>query len=190
MHQLKVILASTRPERKGPLVADWFMEILDENDKFESELLDLKEIDLPFLDEPEHPQKQQYQHAYTKKWSEKIDEADAYVFVTCEYNYGLPATLKNALDFLYQEWTYKPAAFVSYGGVAGGARAVQMLKQVVTTQKMMPIFEGVQIPFFAKHINENGVFEGLEVQEQAAQAMLKELALWTEGLKQMRQKKS
>jgi len=190
MHQLKVILASTRSERKGPAVADWFMGIIDNHPEYEAELLDLKEIDLPFLDEPKHPKLQNYQHEHTKQWSQMIDEADAYVFVTCEYNYGLPAPLKNALDFVYHEWTYKPAAFVSYGGVAGGARSVQMIKQVITTQKMVPLFEAVHLPFFAQHIDDDGIFKAPEVQEQAAENMLEELERWSKALKPMRQEEA
>lgn len=187
MHQLKAIITSTRPGRKGPAVADWFLSIANEHPEFETELLDLKEIDLPFLDEPKHPRMRDYQHAHTKRWSETIDSADAYVFVNCEYNHGLSAPLKNALDFLYHEWCYKPAAFVSYGGIAGGTRAIQMIKQVVTTQKMMPVSDAVHIPHVAGHINENGIFEGTGAMYRSAEAMLEELALWTRGLKTMRQ---
>src|SRR5699024_595323 len=190
MHQLKVILASTRSERKGPAVADWFMGIIDNHHEYEAELLDLKEIDLPFLDEPKHPKLQNYQHEHTKQWSQMIDEADAYVFVTCEYNYGLPAPLKNALDFVYHEWTYKPAAFVSYGGVAGGARSVQMIQQVITTQKMVPLFEAVHLPFFAQHIDHDGIVKAPEVREQAAENMLEELERWSKALKPMRQEEA
>lgn len=188
MHQLKAITTSTRPGRKGPAVAEWFLSIANEHPEFETELLDLKEIDLPFMDEAKHPRLQDYSHDHTKRWSEIIDSADAYVFVNCEYNHGMSAPLKNALDYLYHEWSYKPGAFVSYGGVAGGTRAIQMIKQVITTQKMMPISEAVHIPFVAKHMNENGVFEGTDAMYQSAEGMLDELALWSRGLKAMRQK--
>lgn len=190
MYKLKVIVASTRPTRKGHVIADWFLPIAKGHPEFEVEVLDLKEIDLPLMNEPQHPRLQNYQHEHTKKWSAVIDEADAYIFVTPEYNYGLPAPLKNALDYLYKEWNYKPASFISYGGIAGGARAIQMLKQVVTTQKMVPIFEGVTIPFYINHLNEVGSFEAPEKIEQSAHTMLKELAKWTKALKPMRQKEA
>lgn len=189
MYQLKVILSSTRAERKGPAVADWFMQIAKKHDAFNTELLDLKKINLPFLDEPEHPRLQHYHHEHTKRWSALIDPADAYVIVTCEYNFGYPAPLKNALDYLYKEWNNKPVAFVGYGGVAGGTRAIQMLKQVVTAQKMMPLAEAVYIPFFAKYINETGRFEGDENLNTSANEMLKALLPWAEALKKMREKK-
>lgn len=186
MYELKVILASTRQGRKGPAVADWFMGQLDAHPSFRTELIDLKELDLPFLDEPEHPRLRRYQHAHTKRWSAMIDPADAFVIVTCEYNFGYPAPLKNALDFLYHEWNHKPVGFVGYGGIAGGTRAIQMLKQVVTAQKMMPLMEAVYIPFFARHIGDDGRFTGDEELNRSAHVMLDELARWAGALKPLR----
>lgn len=186
MYQLKVILASTRSERKGPKVAEWLLDILKKQNDFEVEFLDLKDINLPFLDEPEHPRLRHYHHEHTKAWSKIIDPADAFVFVTCEYNFGYPAPLKNALDYLYHEWNYKPAGFVSYGGIAGGTRSVQMLKQVVTAQKMMPLAESVNIPFFTNYIDEAGRFNGTEGMNKSADVMIKELLRWTKALKPMR----
>ncbi len=188
MYQLKVILASTRTARKGPAVADWFMKVAGAyKDTFEVTLLDLKEVNLPFLDEPEHPRLQHYKHEHTKRWSGIIDSADAYVIITCEYNFGYPAPLKNALDFVYKEWNNKPVAFVGYGGIAGGTRAVQMLKQVVTAQKMMPLAEAVYIPFFARFIDEAGVFQADETLKKSADAMMEALIPWTKALKYMRE---
>ncbi|MEP6617394.1 MAG: NAD(P)H-dependent oxidoreductase [Ginsengibacter sp.] len=186
MINLKVIIASTRPGRKGPSLASWMFEKARISPGFNTELLDLAEINLPFLDEPEHPRFQKYHHDHTKKWSSMIDSADAFIFVTPEYNYGYPAPLKNALDYLYNEWNYKPVAFVSYGGVSGGTRSVQMLKQVVTAQKMVPVVEAVNVPFFTKYINGQGEFIPDEPIQKGAELMLKELLKWAENLKLMR----
>ena len=188
MINVKIIIASTRPGRKGPAVAAWITERAKAHTKMDVEVLDLAEINLPFLDEPEHPRLQKYQHQHTKNWSAKIDSGDAYIIVTPEYNFGYPATIKNALDFLYNEWTYKPVAFVSYGGVAGGTRAVQMLKQVVTAQKMMPVTESVHVPFFDKLINEQNIFVADEGLEKSAGQMLSALTKWALALKPMRNK--
>lgn len=188
MFKLSVIIASTRPGRKGPAVGNWIYQLAKEDPAFESTLLDLAEINLPFLDEPHHPAMRQYQQAHTKKWSATIDAADAFIFVTPEYNFGFPAPLKNALDFLYHEWVMKPVAFVSYGGIAGGTRSVQMLKQVVTALEMMPMKESVNIPFFTKHINEDENFIPGETINKSAGAMLAQLLKWTEALKEMRGK--
>src|SRR5690606_29928839 len=97
--------------------------------------------ELPVYDEPEHPRLQKYQHEHTKRWSASVAAADAYVFVLPEYNYNPPPSFYNALNYVYKEWNYKPAGFVSYGGVSGGLRSTQMAKQLVTTLKMMPMME-------------------------------------------------
>lgn len=186
-YKLKVIVGSTRPTRKGRTVADWFMEIAKQHTEFEVELLDLKEIDLPLMNEPEHPRAQNYQYEHTKKWSKMINDGDAYVLVTPEYNYSYPATIKNALDYLAREWSEKPVAFVSYGGMSGGMRSVQALKLPLTTLAMMPIPDAVNIPFVANHCNEEGVFEGNESLEKSANGMLNTLKKWTKALKEMRE---
>jgi NAD(P)H-dependent FMN reductase len=129
MPKLHVILASTRPGRAGEPIADWFVERAAAHGAFDVELVDLAEVALPFMDEPNHPRLRRYTHEHTKAWSARVDSADAFVFVTPEYNYGLTAPLKNAIDYLHFEWQHKPVGFVSYGGVAAGTRAVQMLKQ-------------------------------------------------------------
>jgi NAD(P)H-dependent FMN reductase len=177
MPKLHVILASTRPGRAGEPIADWFVERAVAHGAFEVELVDLAEVDLPFMDEPNHPRLRRYTHEHTKAWAARVDSADAFVFVTPEYNYGLTAPLKNAIDYLHFEWQHKPVGFVSYGGVAAGTRAVQMLKQVVTTLKMLPLFEAVNIPFHTQLIDEEGALEANEVMVKAAAAMLDELVL-------------
>ena len=122
MLSLKIIIASTREGRKGVPVADWIFAEAAKYPEFTTELIDLKKINLPFFDEPEHPRFKKYTKQTTKDWSAMIDPADAFIVVTPEYNYGYPATLKNAIDTVYQEWNNKPIAFVSYGGMAGGTR--------------------------------------------------------------------
>jgi NAD(P)H-dependent FMN reductase len=175
MPKLQIFIASTRPGRAGLPIAEWFHERAVAHGGFEVELVDLAAIDLPMMDEPNHPRLKDYIHQHTKDWSAKVDGADAFVFVTPEYNYGFTAPLKNALDYLHQEWQHKPVGFVSYGGVAAGTRAVQMLKQVVTTLRMLPVFESVNIPFHTQFIDEDGRVQANEVMEQAADAMLDEL---------------
>ncbi len=148
--------------------------------------MDLADFHLPLYDEPVHPRMQQYAHDHTKRWSASVARADAYVFVTPEYNYSAPPSLVNALDFVYKEWNYKPCGFVGYGGVSGGLRAVQSAKPQVTTLKMMPMMEGVAIPMVAKHIQENGEFASNELIDASATALLDELLRWATALKTMR----
>ncbi|MEP7000802.1 MAG: NADPH-dependent FMN reductase [bacterium] len=184
---LQVIIASTRAGRLGGAVGAWFVECATRHAQFDVELVDLAIVNLPLLDEPNHPRFRKYEHEHTKAWSALIDRADAYVIVTPEYDYSTPASLVNALQCLVQEWAYKPVGFASYGGVSGGTRGVQMTKQLVTTLKMMPMFEAVSIPFFAQHIDkETGIFSPGEVQGKAAVVMLDELLRWANALKPMR----
>jgi NAD(P)H-dependent FMN reductase len=187
MPNLQVIVASTRDERKGPLIAEWFMGQARAHGQFDVELVDLKDVALPLFDEPRHPRLQQYEHEHTRRWSASVQRADAFVFVTPEYNFGTPPSLVNALDYLVKEWAYKPAAFVSYGGVSAGLRGVQMSKQMVGALRMVPVVEAVAIPFFPQHIDAaTGVFDPGEVQAKAAAAMLDELLKLANALKPLR----
>ncbi|MFD1211168.1 NADPH-dependent FMN reductase [Arthrobacter sp. GCM10027362] len=186
---LQVIIASTRPGRSGPAVAGWITRCAQDHAGFDVEVVDLAEVDLPMLNEPNHPRLQQYVHTHTKDWSRTVARADAYVFVHPEYNHGMNGALKNAIDYLFIEWQHKPVSFISYGGVSGGLRAVQMLKQVVTALKMVPVQEAVTIPFIAQHIND-GCFIPSPAHEASAKAMLDELALLGNALRPLRKNAS
>jgi NAD(P)H-dependent FMN reductase len=186
MLKLHSIICSTRPGRVGPLVARWFHEFARSHGKFEATLLDLAEFNLPLYDEPHHPRTRTYTKEHTKAWARSVAAADAYVFVTPEYNYCPPPEFVNALDYVYMEWNYKPCGFVSYGGLSGGMRAVQMEKQLVTTLKMMPMVEGVAIPMVAQALDAKTGFKSNEHVESAAKMMLDELFKWAQALKPMR----
>jgi len=186
MPTLSIVVASVREGRAGDPIAGWFMPRAQEHGKFDLQLVDLKVVNLPLLSEPHHPRLKKYQQETTKAWSAIVSASDAFVFVTPEYNYTLPPALVNALDHLYHEWSYKACGFVSYGGVAGGMRAVQTAKLMVTGFKMVPIVEAVNIPFFTQ-LMENGVFKGSEAHDKAAVVMLDELLRWTDALKPLRQ---
>jgi len=183
---LQVVIVSTRQGRKGDVVARWFETRARAHGAFDIELVDLAEVNLPLFDEPEHPRLRKYQHDHTKRWSERVARADAFVFVTPEYNYSAPPSIVNALDYLVHEWAYKPLAFVSYGGVSGGTRSVQMIKLQATALRMMPIPEAVSLPFFAKMFGADGSFSPDETQERAAAAVLTELKRWADALRLLR----
>ncbi len=172
---LQVVIASTRPGRIGKPVAEWFASRAREHGGFEIELVDLLEVNLPMFDEPKHPRLGEYEHAHTIAWSAVVSRADAFVFVIPEYNYGFNAAVKNALDYLNKEWQYKPAGVVSYGGVAAGTRATQMLKQVLLALKMLPVNDAVNIPFVGQFLNADGAIEANDVMQTAADTMLDEL---------------
>lgn len=175
MHRLNVIIASTRPGRVGAQVADWFVPIARDHAGFEVRVVDLAELGLPFLDEPEPAvEGRGYVHEHTKRWSAITDGADAFVFVMPEYNNGYSAPLKNAIDYLYEEWAYKPVAFVSYGMSSAGLRAVNMIKQVVTNLRMMPVSDPVSIPL-RQALDADGRLVPTPRMDQAARDLLDEL---------------
>jgi NAD(P)H-dependent FMN reductase len=186
MPNLAVIIASTRPGRVGPLIASWFLDQAAEFAEFTVDVLDLGEIALPFLDEPEHPSSGVYHHQHTRDWSASVAAADAFVFVMPEYNFAMTAPLKNAIDYLYHEWAYKPVGFVSYGMTSGGLRAVQMVKQVVTTLNMFPVTEAVTV-HLRDRVGVDGVLHASKVMEASARDMLRELGRLTHALTPLRE---
>ena len=127
--KIHIIIGSTRPGRVGPQIAQWLISNLSIDTNGEYEIVDIADFKLPIFDERIHPSLNQYEHTHTKTWSQKIKSADAYIFLTPEYNAGYPASLKNAIDYLYHEWQDKPVMIASYG-VGGGPTASAQLRQV------------------------------------------------------------
>lgn len=186
MSELTVLVASTRPGRIGRQIGDWFAARAVEHGGFDRvRLVDLAEVDLPFHDEPHHPSEGNYLHQHTRDWSAIVGAADSFVFVMPEYNYGFSAPLKNAIDYLYAEWHDKPVGFVSYGMTSGGLRAVQMIKQVVTTLKMMPANEAVTI-FLRESLGPDGRFVPSERHAGAAAELLTEVRRLTAAFTSIR----
>jgi len=183
---LQVIIGSTRPGRVGSAVADWIIDRARARGDFEVEVADLAVLNLPIFDEPNHPRLRRYVNQHTKDWSEIVERSDAFVFVIPEYNYGFNAATKNAIDYLNQEWQNKPAGIVSYGGVAAGTRAAQMLKQVMSALKIVPVTDSVNIPFVGQKLDQDRRLKPNEIMEAAAAAMLDELARWAQALRPLR----
>ena len=186
--QILVIVASTRPGRLGRPVADWFLDTIRSDAARAGtivEVADLAEIGLPLLDEPEEPSSGVYHHEHTRAWSRRVAAADAFVIVTPEYNYGMPAVLKNALDYLYHEWAWKPVGFVSYGNTSAGTRSVQMAKQVVTTLRMMPIGATVALRI-ADSVRDGQVLPGDDRRDSTARGVLAELSRVARALRPLR----
>lgn len=184
---LYVVVGSVRPGRVGLPVARWFAEHARRHGAFEVRLVDLAEVGLPLYDEPKHPRFRQYEHEHTKRWSALVEQADAFVFVTPEYNHSYGAALKNALDYLNHEWRDKPAGIVSYGGVSAGTRAMAALRPVLAVLGMPTVPTAVNVPFVAKSLNENREFVPPEATVKGADAMLGELARWTGAFKVIRE---
>ena len=185
MALLQVIVASTRPGRVGRAVGDWFVVEARSHGRFDVELVDLADVDLPFMDEPNHPRLQQYEHEHTKRWSETITRGDAFAFVTPEYNHGFNAQLKNAIDFLWNEWNHKPVALVGYGGVSGGVRAMELLTPVLAAVRLVPVGQ-VPIPFVHNHV-EDGELVPNGPMEDGARSVLDELDRSVQVLSAFRQ---
>jgi NAD(P)H-dependent FMN reductase len=171
---LAVVVASTRPGRIGPLIADWFLEVAGQRDDLVLTKLDLQTFGLPLFDEPHHPATGRYEHDHTRSWSAAVSAADAFLFVMPEYNAGPPPSLMNALNFLHREWVYKPAAFVSYGGISGGLRAVQSVKPILNALRIVPVNEGVVLPNVHSQVAGDR-FVGTAVQAEAVDSALNEL---------------
>ncbi|OGI16124.1 MAG: hypothetical protein A2878_03140 [Candidatus Moranbacteria bacterium RIFCSPHIGHO2_01_FULL_54_31] len=188
MLKVKIILGSTRAGRQGDKPAQFVHTLAKERADWEVELLDLKEWDMPLAMSAKPPKSGEYDDEMTKKWAAVIGEADAYIIVTPEYNHGYPAVLKNALDRIYNEWLNKPVAFVGYGAMLGGGRAVEQLRQVAIELQMAPIREAVFVPLVWQAFDESGK-PANEQLTAGAQVMFAQLTWWGEALKAAREKK-
>ena len=184
MIKIAIILGSTRPNRNGEAVAKWVYQIAKKRADAEFELVDIKDFNLPLLDEPVPPSLGQYSKPHTKAWAAKIGSFDAYVFVTPEYNHGTSGALKNAIDFLFAEWNNKAAGFVSYGSV-GGARAVEHLRLNLAEVQMATVRNQVLLSLFTDFENFS-VFKPGPQQEKSVNAMLDQVIAWGGALKTLR----
>ena len=184
--KLNIIVGSTRPGRAGLPIGHWLKVFALAHGAFDVELVDLADFNLPLLDEAAHPVFQQYEHEHTKRWSASVNSADAYVFVTPEYDYFPPASLVNAVQVLAREWAYKAAGVVSYGAISGGLRASQSLRQLITTVNVHALPQVVPIPLFDQFIVDDGIFQPNSPMTEGTTGMLNELAKWTRALKPMR----
>lgn len=145
MKKIGIIVGSTRDGRIGKSIADYVLTKSQSTEHIRYELIDLKEVNLPMLDEQFPAFLGKYQHQHTTNWSNTIKGFDGFIIVTPEYNYGYPASLKNALDYLYTEWNHKAVAFVGYGYSGLGSRAVMQLRQVTGYLQLKPILKDVLI---------------------------------------------
>ncbi len=184
MLNIGIILGSTRPNRNGAAVAQWVLDHTKDRSDARYELVDIKDYDLPLLDEPIPASQGKYSQPHTKKWAEKIASLDAFVFVTPEYNHSTSGALKNAIDFLYAEWTNKAAGFVSYGSV-GGARAVEHLRVIVGELEIADVRTQVMF-FLATDFKNYSQFEPHPRHEKELDAMLKQVVAWGEAMKSVR----
>jgi NAD(P)H-dependent FMN reductase len=187
---IKVIAGSTREGRFSDKAAAWIAEEIKKQDNVAVEVLDLRDYDVPFFNEPMSPsfKQESYKNEAVARFTKKIEEGDAFVIVTPEYNHGTSGVLKNALDWVYPEWNNKAVAFVSYGGV-GGARAVEQLRQNVIELQMAPIRNSVHIPgeqYFQVLFGKMDVKELFASVSKQAEDMITQLLWWARALKNAR----
>jgi NAD(P)H-dependent FMN reductase len=186
--RLGVILASTRRGRRGEAYAHWILELIRARDGVEVELLDLRDHPLPAYEHEQSPTKMEasYSDQAQRAWSEKIRELDGFVIVTPEYNHGYPGQLKNAIDHVHVGWFYKPVGFVSYGGTAGGARAVEQLRNVAVEVRMVPVRGEVNLALIGLATDEQGRPTDSLYAKRAA-AMIDQLLWWARAAKRARE---
>lgn len=184
MARIAIILGSTRPNRRGEPVAKWVLEIASRRGDAEFELIDLCDYPLPHLDEPLPPRLRQYQHDHTKEWAQAIASFDGFVIETPEYNSGVAGVLKNALDYLFEEWRNKAVGFVSYGSF-GGVRAAEHLRLVVAELEMADVRQQVALSLFADFDDDEN-FAPREHNIDALMTMLDQVADWSAALAPLR----
>ena len=185
MLKIAIILGSTRPGRNGEAVAKWVHQIASKRSDAEYTLVDIKEYNLPLLDEPVPPSMGQYSKEHTKRWAATIAGFDAFVFVTPEYNHSTSGALKNAIDYLYAEWNNKAAGFVSYGS-ASGTRAVEHLRGIMAELQIADVRAQVMLSL-ATDFENYSVFKPADRHEQTVNQMLDQLVAWGGAMKTLRQ---
>ncbi len=186
MITIKILTGSVRPGRFNIQPATWIYEIAKKRKEIKVELVDLQEVNLPFLDEPVPPSAKKYTKEHTIRWSKIIEESDGFIFVTPEYNHSYSPVLKNAIDFVWQEWNYKPVAYISYGSAAGGTRAVEHLRTIAAQTKMYDLNEQIALANYWEHLDKNGKYQFTKENDQAANALLDSLIFWAKKMKEAR----
>jgi NAD(P)H-dependent FMN reductase len=184
MTRIAIITGTTRPTRKSLDVANWVLKRgLDRLDA-EFEVVDIADFDLPMYDEPLPPMSGRYAHDHTKRWSEVIAGFDGFVFVTGEYNHSMPASLKNAVDYLYREWNNKSAGFVTYG-TTGGHRAAEAMRLVMGELMVADVRSSVGLSVFTDFENRT-TFAPAASHDRSLNAMLDEVVAWAGALAPLR----
>lgn len=185
--KIGIVMSTTREGRFGEKAAKWILDAAQSRGDLDVELIDLRDYPMPFFEELASPAYVPPANAVARKWAEKVQNLDGFIFVTAEYNRAPPAVLKNALDYAYNEFNRKPAAFVGYGGV-GGARAVEQLRLICVELQMAPTRTGVHIAGadFMGLWQQGKSFADMSHLDQSADGMLNELLWWAKALKTAR----
>jgi NAD(P)H-dependent FMN reductase len=188
MLKIGIVIGSTRPGRNAEQVARWVHESAKARGDAQFELVDIKDYNLPLLDEPVPPSLGRYSKPHTLAWAKKVASLDAFVFVAPEYNHGMTAALKNAIDFVYAEWNNKASGFVSFGS-AGGARAVEQLRAVMGEVQVADVRQQILFSLYSDFENFS-VLKPSPTHEAALNTMLDQLVAWGGAMKKLREEKA
>jgi NAD(P)H-dependent FMN reductase len=185
--KIAIVIGTTRATRFGERPARWIRDIAAGRDDMDVEVVDLRDFPMPFFDEVASNAWVPSANEVAKRWQKKVAEFDGYIFVTAEYNHGIPAVLKNALDYAYPEWNRKAAAFVGYGAV-GGSRAVEQLRLVAAELQLATTRTGVYVQGadFMAALKEGKDLREIPHLQQGARDLLDQLAWWTRALRTAR----
>ncbi|WP_175615782.1 NADPH-dependent FMN reductase [Piscibacillus halophilus] len=184
MTKIAIIIGSTRPGRKGEQVADWVYSIAQNRNDATFNVVDIADYRLPLLDEPRAAILGEYSKSHTKKWSEAIEGFDGFIFVTPEYNHATSGALKNAIDYLYNEWSHKAAGFVSYGG-NGGVRAVENLRLIMGALMVADVRTQVSLSLITDFENFKEI-KPANHQIDTLHELIDEVIHWSNALKPLR----
>jgi NAD(P)H-dependent FMN reductase len=187
--QIGVVVGSTRIGRFADKPAEWVMSLARTCEGATFELVDLRDYPMPFFDQPKSPLREASTNEVAQRWARKIGALDGFVFVTGEYNHGIPAVLKNALDHVYAEFNRKPATFVGYGN-AGGARAIEQLRSTLIELQVAPLRGAVHLgrEQFVAILLDGKTFADFPSLARAGEAMLSELIWWADALRNGRRR--
>ncbi|MEE1753385.1 NADPH-dependent FMN reductase [Streptomyces sp. SP18CS02] len=178
--KLAVILASNRHGRFAPVIAEWFLPKAEKHAEFTVDVIDLADADLPTaLSHEPAPEVR----AELAKVSSRLADADAFVVLTPEYNHSFPAGIKNLIDWHYTPWRAKPVGFVSYGGISGGLRAVEQLRQVFAELHAVTVRDTVAFANAGALFDETGRHKDPDAADAAATTMLDQIAWWGYALR-------
>jgi NAD(P)H-dependent FMN reductase len=188
MVNIGIIAGSTRPGRFGIQPATWVHEVAQRHDGADFELVDLQEIGLTLLDEANPPAMHQYEHEHTRRWAERVASLDGFIFVTAEYNHSIPGALKNAIDFVFREWNYKPASIVSYGSAAGGARAAEHLRGVLGEVKIYDLRDQLLLNNYWDRLDDQGDYQFSDEEVEQVNTIIVETVFWAEQMVPIRER--
>ncbi|MEA4943946.1 MAG: NAD(P)H-dependent oxidoreductase [Propionicimonas sp.] len=186
MTNLLIVNGSIRSGRIGGPIGEWVKRTAEADSRFTVDYADLAELNLPLMDEPNHPRLKKYLHEHTVAWSKRAEAADGFVFLFPEYNHSYSAPIKNAVDYLHSEWDRKPVGFVNWGGNSGGTRAQASFRAVTTALGMVATRGNIEINFPQRQLTDDGEFEPNEQQRTVLGLQLDEIVTLSEALAPLR----